>query len=115
MAEGRGLETDRAALLAEVGSISTSGVAGSVLAIGRTRDRALEIAKKAGFTGVKTLGKTEFPVEMMLNVATVKAFLVAAYFMHLISEKKAIYATLAATTFFVIALAALTLKMRATP
>jgi cytochrome c oxidase subunit 4 len=48
-------------------------------------------------------------IAIALFVATVKAFLVAAYFMHLISEKKAIYATLAATTFFVIALAALTL------
>lgn len=48
-------------------------------------------------------------IAIALLVASVKAFLVAGYFMHLISEKKAIYATLAATTFFVIALAALTL------
>ena len=35
-----------------------------------------------------------------LFIATVKAFLVAGFFMHLISEKKTIYAVLAATVFF---------------
>jgi cytochrome c oxidase subunit 4 len=48
-------------------------------------------------------------IAIALFVATIKAFLVAAYFMHLISEKKAIYATLAATAFFFVALMALTL------
>ena len=39
-------------------------------------------------------------ISIALFVATVKAALVAGYFMHLISEKKAIYAVLAATVFF---------------
>jgi cytochrome c oxidase subunit 4 len=39
-------------------------------------------------------------VSIALFVATVKASLVAGFFMHLISEKKAIYAMLAATFFF---------------
>lgn len=48
-------------------------------------------------------------ITIALIVATIKAFLVAGYFMHLISEKKAIYATLAATAFFCVALMGLTL------
>jgi len=48
-------------------------------------------------------------ITLALIVASVKAFLVAGYFMHLISEKKAIYATLATTGFFFVALMALTL------
>ena len=43
-------------------------------------------------------------VSIALFVATVKASLVAGFFMHLISEKKAIYAMLAATVFFFAAL-----------
>ena len=39
-------------------------------------------------------------VSIALFVATIKASLVACYFMHLISEKKAIYAILLATVFF---------------
>ena len=39
-------------------------------------------------------------VAIALFVATVKASLVAGFFMHLVSEKKAIYAMLAATFFF---------------
>ena len=39
-------------------------------------------------------------VAIALFVATVKALLVAGYFMHLISERKAIYSTLAVTIFF---------------
>jgi cytochrome c oxidase subunit 4 len=39
-------------------------------------------------------------VTIALFVATVKASLVAGFFMHLISERKAIYATLATTMFF---------------
>jgi cytochrome c oxidase subunit 4 len=39
-------------------------------------------------------------VSIALFVATIKAALVAGFFMHLISEKKAIYAMLAATVFF---------------
>ena len=39
-------------------------------------------------------------ISIALFVACVKAFLVAGFFMHLISEKKAIYAVLTATVFF---------------
>ncbi|HEY0455370.1 MAG TPA: cytochrome C oxidase subunit IV family protein [Verrucomicrobiae bacterium] len=39
-------------------------------------------------------------VSIALFVATVKGFLVAGFFMHLISEKKAVYAILIATVFF---------------
>ena len=46
-------------------------------------------------------------VSVALLVATVKGSLVACYFMHLISEKKLIYAVLALTAFFFIALLAL--------
>ena len=46
-------------------------------------------------------------VTVALLVATVKGSLVACYFMHLISEKKLIYAVLALTAFFFAALMAL--------
>ena len=46
-------------------------------------------------------------VTVALLVATVKGALVACYFMHLISEKKLIYAVLALTAFFFAALLAL--------
>jgi cytochrome c oxidase subunit 4 len=46
-------------------------------------------------------------VTVALFVATVKGTLVACYFMHLISEKKLIYAVLALTLVFFIALMAL--------
>jgi cytochrome c oxidase subunit 4 len=46
-------------------------------------------------------------VTVALLVATVKGSLVACYFMHLISEKKLIYAVLALTVIFFIALLAL--------
>jgi cytochrome c oxidase subunit 4 len=46
-------------------------------------------------------------VTAALIVATVKGSLVACYFMHLISEKKLIYAVLALTVLFFIALLAL--------
>ncbi len=42
-----------------------------------------------------------------LFVATVKGALVAGYFMHLVSEKKLIYAVLALTVAFFVALLAL--------
>ena len=48
-----------------------------------------------------------FAVTVALLVATVKGSLVACYFMHLISEKKVIYAVLALTAFFFAALLAL--------
>jgi cytochrome c oxidase subunit IV len=44
-----------------------------------------------------------------LFIATVKAALVAGFFMHLVSEKKAIYAILIFTAFFFAGLMALTL------
>ena len=46
-------------------------------------------------------------VTVALLVATIKGSLVACYFMHLISEKKLIYAVLAVTAFFFVALLAL--------
>ena len=46
-------------------------------------------------------------VSVALLVATIKGSLVACYFMHLISEKKLIYAVLALTAFFFAVLLAL--------
>jgi cytochrome c oxidase subunit IV len=46
-------------------------------------------------------------VAVALLVATIKGALVACYFMHLISEKKLIYAVLALTVVFFVALLAL--------
>jgi cytochrome c oxidase subunit 4 len=46
-------------------------------------------------------------VAVALLVATIKGSLVACYFMHLISEKKLIYAVLALTVVFFVALMAL--------
>ena len=46
-------------------------------------------------------------VSVALLVATVKGTLVACYFMHLISEKRLIYAVLAITAVFFLALLAL--------
>jgi cytochrome c oxidase subunit 4 len=43
-------------------------------------------------------------VAVALLVATIKGSLVACYFMHLISEKKLIYAVLGVTAFFFLAL-----------
>ena len=43
-------------------------------------------------------------ITVALIIATVKASLVASYFMHLISEKKLIYATLILTALFFVAL-----------
>jgi len=48
-------------------------------------------------------------IAIALFVASIKAFLVAGYFMHLLSEKKMIYGILAATVFFLIGLMALTI------
>jgi len=48
-------------------------------------------------------------ITVALIIATTKSFLVAGYFMHLISEKKTIYAVMATTAFFFVALMALTL------
>ncbi len=43
---------------------------------------------------------TVLTIAIALLVACIKAFLVAGFFMHLISEKKAIYMMLAVTVFF---------------
>jgi cytochrome c oxidase subunit 4 len=48
-------------------------------------------------------------VTVALIVAIIKGSLVAGYFMHLVSEKKLIYAVLALTVFFFVALLALPL------
>ncbi len=47
-------------------------------------------------------------IAVALFIASVKAFLVAGYFMHLISERKLIYGILVATVFFFAALMYLT-------
>lgn len=48
-------------------------------------------------------------VAIILAIATVNAFLVAGYLMHLLSEKKLVYTVLAFTVFFVIGLFVLTI------
>ena len=50
---------------------------------------------------------TPMAITLALFVATIKGTLVASYFMHLISEKKLIYAVLALTVVFFVALLAL--------
>jgi len=54
-------------------------------------------------------GSREVNIAVALVIAGVKAFLVAGYFMHLISEKKMIYSVLGFTAFFVLGLMVLTL------
>ena len=54
-------------------------------------------------------GSSAWNITVALIIASTKSFLVAGYFMHLLSEKKAIYATLATTAFFFVALMGLTL------
>lgn len=54
-------------------------------------------------------GSVAINIAVALFIASVKAFLVAGYFMHLISEKKMIYGILASTAFFVIGLMFLTI------
>jgi cytochrome c oxidase subunit IV len=51
-------------------------------------------------------------ISIALFVAIIKAALVAGFFMHLISEKKAIYAMLAATLFFFASMMYLTVWAR---
>ncbi len=52
-------------------------------------------------------------ITIALFIATIKASLVAGFFMHLISEKKAIYAMMAATVFFFAAMMYLVVWSRA--
>ncbi len=54
-------------------------------------------------------GSREINIAVALVIACTKAFLVAGYFMHLISEKKMIYGVMAFTAFFFIGLMGLTL------
>jgi len=51
-------------------------------------------------------------ITIALFIATIKASLVAGFFMHLISEKKAIYAILLTTVFFFIGMMYLTVWAR---
>ena len=51
----------------------------------------------------------EINIAVALVIASCKAFLVAGYFMHLISEKKMVYGILGFTVFFFTGLMALTL------
>lgn len=54
-------------------------------------------------------GSDTMNVTVALLIASVKAFLVAGYFMHLISERKMIYGILLATLFFFTGLMYLTI------
>jgi caa(3)-type oxidase subunit IV len=53
-------------------------------------------------------GNRAINIAVALAIACSKAFLVAGYFMHLISERKMIYGIMAFTAFFFIGLMALT-------
>jgi len=55
------------------------------------------------------LGSPTINIVVALIIASAKAFLVAGYFMHLISEKKMIYSILAFTAFFFAGLMYLTI------
>jgi len=54
-------------------------------------------------------GSREINIAIALLIASVKSFLVAGFFMHLISERKMIYSVLTCTVFFFVALMFLTL------
>jgi cytochrome c oxidase subunit 4 len=54
-------------------------------------------------------GSREINIVVALTIASTKGFLVAGFFMHLISEKKMIYAVLSVTAFFFTGLMYLTL------
>src|SRR5580765_7337345 len=54
-------------------------------------------------------GTYSWNIAVALVIACGKAFLVAGYFMHLISERKMIYGILAFTAFFFVGLMALTI------
>ena len=54
-------------------------------------------------------GSQEINIAVALVIATVKAFLVVAYFMHLISERKMIYLVMGFTAFFFAGLMGLTI------
>ncbi len=54
-------------------------------------------------------GSIEINIAVALVIASVKAFLVAGYFMHLISERRMIYNVMGFTAFFFLSLLFLTL------
>ena len=54
-------------------------------------------------------GSRGINIGVALAIACTKAFLVAGYFMHLISEKKMIYSIMAFTAFFFVGLMGLTI------
>jgi cytochrome c oxidase subunit 4 len=54
-------------------------------------------------------GSREINIAVALLIAGVKAFLVVAYFMHLISERKMIYNVMGFTVFFFLSLMLLTI------
>ena len=54
-------------------------------------------------------GSHSMNIAVAMVIASVKAFLVAGYFMHLISERKMIYSILVTTVFFLIGLMFLTI------
>ena len=56
-----------------------------------------------------SLSSVALTVTIALFIASIKAFLVAGYFMHLISEKKMIYGIMACTAFFFVGLMWLTI------
>jgi|SRR3954466_15578563 cytochrome c oxidase subunit 4 len=56
-----------------------------------------------------TFRSNEINIAIALVIASTKAFLVGGYFMHLISEKKMIYAVMAFTAFFFVGLMFLTI------
>src|SRR4030095_12537825 len=78
---------------------------------------AVFVALLVGTIVTVLLRSVHFPsfwitVAVALFVATVKATLVACYFMHLISERRAIYSTLVVTMFFFAAMMFLFLYTR---
>ena len=64
---------------------------------------ALTVVTVAAFYGLKSY-PVHVAVMVALAIASVKGFLVAGYFMHLLSEKKLIYAVLLLTVFFFVVL-----------
>jgi cytochrome c oxidase subunit 4 len=60
---------------------------------------ALTVVTVASFYGLKSY-PVYVAILVALAIASVKGFLVAGYFMHLLSEKKLIYAVLILTVFF---------------
>src|SRR5258708_3278522 len=64
---------------------------------------ALTVVTVAAFYGLKSY-PVYVAILVALAIASVKGFLVAGYFMHLLSEKKLIYAVLGLTVFFFLVL-----------